>query len=74
MITHRAVAIEVTLKFEKFLSPIVLQDGTELVAALLIADLGVDLNEQVCRCQDDLIDPRWGALVDLARARTPDAN
>lgn len=35
---------------------------------------GVDLNQQECRCPEDYIDPRWGALADIARSRTPDSN
>ena len=35
---------------------------------------GVDLNEEECRCQGSQIDPRWGALLDLANSGTLDAN
>lgn len=35
---------------------------------------GVDLNEGDCRCQGSQIDPRWAALLDLAKSGTLDAN
>ena len=31
----------------------------------LCPECGVDLNAETCRCQDEPIDPRWGALADL---------
>ncbi|MDA0769699.1 MAG: DUF177 domain-containing protein [Chloroflexi bacterium] len=40
----------------------------------LCLNCGVNRNEQACTCQENRIDPRWGALVDLSTARTPDAN
>ena len=35
---------------------------------------GVNGNEQTCSCEANQIDPRWGALVDLATTSTPDTN
>ena len=35
---------------------------------------GINRNERICRCDDDQIDPRWSALVDLVTTGTPDAN